>query len=227
MKKLLIVIPAFNEEKVIKTVLNNIPKKIQSSISVDRLVIDDGSTDKTGIISSRSNTIVVRHFINRGLGAALATGFKYAIIHNYDFVVTFDADGQHSIYDIKTVLMPLLKQKVDVVIGTRIYKNSSMPMIRKIVNYFSNFVTLLLFNIWTTDSQSGLRAFTVESLRKIKIRSQRMEVSSEIYKEISRLKLSFTEVPIQSIYTRYSLQKGQKISNAPNVFWKLLLNKFG
>ncbi len=226
MIKLLIILPAYNEEKVIGKVLKSLPRKINQIIKVDLLVVDDGSTDDTQEICRSCNVLVIHHLINRGLGAALCTGFTYAVNHHYNYVVTFDADGQHSPSDIGRLLKPLLSKTADVVIGSRMLNLQSMPLTRRFVNFFSNLITLLFYKIWTTDSQSGLRGFTLSALQKIRVRTQRMEVSSEIFKEISRHHLIFAEVPISSLYTNYSLQKGQRITNAPNVFYKLLLNNF-
>ncbi len=225
-KSLLIIIPAYNEAKMIGKVIDSIPNKIRNIAKRDILVIDDGSRDHTVLIAHSKKVKVIRHIINRGLGAVLATGFEYARRFSYTFIITFDADGQHNPHDIFPVLKPLIDQKADVVIGSRLLYPKTMPLARRLINFISNFITLLLFNVWTTDSQSGLRGFNLKALQKINIRTQRMEVSSEIFKEISRTKLKLAEVPIHSIYTKYSLHKGQRISNAPNVVWKLLLSRF-
>jgi glycosyltransferase involved in cell wall biosynthesis len=224
--KLLIVIPAFNEAQVLGKILSKRIRRLRNIDRLDVLVVNDGSRDETEKVAKKSGVIVVSHLINRGLGAALATGFLYAKTYNYDFLVTIDADGQHTWNAVERVVDTLTRGDVDVVIGSRLIGKGNMPLTRKYVNLFSNALTFLLFNIWSTDSQSGLRGFTHNAFCRIKLKSQRMEVSSEIIKEVKRLSLALREVPIESIYTRYSLHKGQKISNAPNVFWKLLLQKF-
>jgi glycosyltransferase involved in cell wall biosynthesis len=226
MKHLLIIIPAFNEEQTVGSVIESLPNKLPGINHIDTLVVDDGSTDKTRSIAKNKKVAVVSHIQNRGLGAALETGFEYARIKQYEYIITFDADGQHRAVYISRILKPLLEGRADVVIGSRLLQTKGMPLVRRIINVLSNIVTYMLFNVWTTDSQSGLRGFTLETVSKIRIRSQKMEVSSEIFKEISRLRLRVLEVPIESVYTHYSLKKGQRISNAPNVFWKLLLQKF-
>jgi UDP-N-acetylglucosamine---dolichyl-phosphate N-acetylglucosaminyltransferase len=228
MMRLLILIPAYNEATTIEKVIRSIPSKIDNQCIVDVLVVSDGSNDSTNTVLQKMGIKYLNHIINRGLGATLATGFEYAKTYNYDLVLTFDADGQHQAEDINKLVKPILKDRtIDVVIGSRfINKDNQMPIFRKIINVLSNYLTYILFNIWTTDSQSGLRVFRKEALNKITIKSQRMEVSSEIFKEIATKHLHVVEVPVKSIYTPYSLTKGQPISNSINVLWKLILHKF-
>ncbi len=154
--QLLIIIPAYNEELTIKEVIKGLSRRIKN-IQVDTLVIDDGSRDQTKSIAEKM-TKVISHQLNRGLGASLATGFAYARLKDYDYVVTFDADGQHNPSDIPKLLSPLLKNRVDVVIGSRLKNAGQMPLVRRTINWLSNVFTWLLFTVWTTDSQSGLRA---------------------------------------------------------------------
>jgi len=100
-----------------------------------------------------------------------------------------------------------------------------MPPIRVFGNWLFNCITYVLFGTWTTDSQSGLRAFSKNAAKKINIKTNRMEVSSEIIKEIGRNKLKFKEVPIKAIYTDYSMMKGQSNLNAFNITFKLFFKR--
>lgn len=221
--KVLIVIPAYNEEFMMGKVLNSLPKYIKGIGKIATVVINDGSKDNTSKIAQECKAVVISHVLNRGLGASLATGFAFAKKQNADIMVTFDADGQHRAEDIPRVIDPIVCGEADIVIGSRLIGNTNMPISRRIINMLSNIMTFALFGIWTTDSQSGFRAFSKNAISKIYLRTQRMEVSSEIFKEIKRNRLSMREVAIPSIYTEYSLKKGQKITNAYNIFWKLIL----
>ncbi len=226
MKKyeVLVVIPAFNEEKTIISVIREV-KKHSKKYRTKIVVINDGSTDKTGKIAIQEGVILLNHIINRGLGATITTGLEYAKDKSPDITVTLDADGQHDASNIPRLIEPIIAQKADVTIGSRMLKGSAkMPIDRLIVNKFANFTTYLLTGVYSSDSQSGLRAFSKTALNSLRIVSQRMEVSSEIFKEIKRNKLTFFEVPIDPIYTHYSLKKGQSILNAPNVLLKLALS---
>jgi hypothetical protein len=100
-----------------------------------------------------------------------------------------------------------------------------MPWYRVVGNLGLNVITYLLFGLWTSDSQSGMRAFCRSALEKIEIRNDRMEVSSEFIREIRRKQLRFSEVPIKAIYTEYSLAKGQSNWNAFNIIFRLLLHR--
>lgn len=222
-KNLLIVLPAFNEGEKIKEVIKTLPFKIPGIKKIENLVIDDGSTDDTAKQAASKNTTVLRHIINRGLGGAIGTGFDYAKMSNADIVITFDSDGQHRPQDIEGLIKPILDGKADVVIGSRFIRKPEVPIDRIIINFLSNIATLILFGIWTSDSQSGLRAFSKKAIERIEIRTQKMEVSSEIFKEIKRNNLRFAEIPIRAIYTEYSRRKGQKNSNAIPTFYKLFL----
>lgn len=221
--KLLIILPAYNEEEKIGDVLKNLPQKIKGIAKIEKVVIDDGSTDNTFKISKKSKATVLKHSINRGLGGAIGTGFEYARNIKADIVVTFDSDGQHRPQDIAPLIKPILEKKADVVIGSRFLKMSKIPPDRIIINILSNIATFFLFGTYTSDSQSGLRAFNNKAIEKIEIKTQKMEVSSEIFKEIRRNNLKFIEIPIQAIYTEYSRRKGQKNSNALPIFYKLFL----
>jgi len=223
---LFVILPAFNEEKVIGQVLTHLKdflnglKNLNSRI----VVVDDASTDKTGRIVRKEGVIVLSHLINRGLGGALRTGLEYARIKGADIAVTMDGDGQHDPSDIKKLIQPILKGKAKVVIGSRLLKGvKQIPWDRRLILWLSNWVTYLFFGVYTTDSQSGFRAFSRRAIEKIKLRTQRMEVSSEFFGQIRKNNLKFTEVPIRVIYTPYSRQKGQSNLNALKILIKLIL----
>ncbi|MDO8740480.1 MAG: glycosyltransferase family 2 protein [Candidatus Woesearchaeota archaeon] len=217
-----IVIPAYNEEAKIGDVISDLNRNGYEDI----IVVDDGSKDNTYKIAKSHKADVYKHIINRGLGGSLGTGIKAALMKNADIVVTFDADGQHAASDIKKLIKPIIDGKADVVIGSRLMiKSDGMPFIRKIGNWGMNLITYVMFGIWTTDSQSGLRAFSRKAAEKISIKGSRMEVSSEIISEVGKRKLKFKEVPIKAIYTDYSLKKGQSNLNAFKILLKLVVKK--
>ena len=221
--KLFIIIPAFNEAPVIGSVIAAI-KNTHFKFHPHIIVVNDGSTDATSEIAQASGVTVLNHKLNRGLGAALGTGLAYAKLKQADIAVTFDADGQHSPPDIALVIKPIINHQADVVIGTRLKSTAGhMPLDRRLVNQLSNIITWFLFGVWTSDSQSGFRAFSATAINLLQLKTETMEVSSEIFAEVRRHHLKLAEVPIQVIYTDYSRRKGQSTLNAFQVLFKLLL----
>jgi glycosyltransferase involved in cell wall biosynthesis len=224
-RKLVIVMPAYNEAAVIGEVLGGLPAEVAGFSTVETIVVDDGSWDNTAEIAREAGAVVLRHVLNRGLGGALGTGLRAALLRGAEVIVTFDADGQHRPEDIEPLVGPILQGEADVVIGSRLLNLEGMPAIRVVINWTANMVTYLLFGIWTTDSQSGLRAFSRQAAERIRIRTNRMEVSSELLMEIRRHDLRLAEVPVASVYTDYSMRKGQTHLNGIDVLFRLLLRK--
>jgi glycosyltransferase involved in cell wall biosynthesis len=220
-QKIAIVIPAYNEERTIVSVLRGLK---EAGLS-DFIVVDDSSTDHTGELALQEGATVVRHVINRGLGGALGTGIRAALRFQPSIIVTFDADGQHDPQDVLPIIAPIEKGEADVVIGSRMLQPLGMPWSRRIANGIANLATRTLFGIRTTDSQSGLRAFSRQAARQLRITTSGMEVSSELAAEVARNQLRMAEVPITVIYTEYSLSKGQGLTVGMRTLGKLILAK--
>lgn len=220
---LAIIAPALNEGQVISNVLKSLPKKIRGIYKIYIVVVNDGSTDNTAKEAKSSGAIVLTHVINRGLGAAIKTGLSWAKKEDVQILVTFDADGQHNPDDIQRVIKPILSHEADLVIGSRFITKQQVPLDRLFLNRIANLVAFLLFGIKSTDTQSGLRAFSRKAIELIDYKADRMEFSSEIFLEAQRNNLKVTEIPIQAIYTPYSRKKGQKNVNAIPIMLKFLV----
>ncbi|MFO8015515.1 MAG: glycosyltransferase family 2 protein [Candidatus Woesearchaeota archaeon] len=220
-KRLFVVIPAYNEGGMIGKVVKGLRKEGYKRI----IVVDDGSSDSTYDIAKKEGAIVYRHRINRGLGGALGTGIRAALDQGAGIIVTFDADGQHDPADIENVAEPVRRGKADFVIGSRLLNPEGMPLVRRVGNWGFNVITLILFGVWTTDSQSGLRAMSRKAAERIEIKTNRMEVSSELLTEVKRNRLRISEVPIKAIYTDYSVSKGQSSLNAFRILFKLIMKR--
>lgn len=215
-----VVVPAYNEEQTIGEVVRSLRPY------ADRvLVVDDGSSDRSGVIASEAGAHVITHVMNRGLGAALGTGIPEAFRRGADVVVTFDADGQHRAEDVPRMVAPIEAGAADVVIGCRTDDRSRMPVKRRFANWCGNALTFVLFGIWVKDSQSGLRAFSRHAGDLMELKCDRMEVSSEIVKEIRRNGLALAEISIVPIYTEYSLSKGQGFVVGLKTAGKLLIRR--
>ena len=217
-----VVIAAFNEEKKIVEVVENLVKRGYSQI----IVVDDGSADLTYQKASLTPAIVLRHIINRGQGAALKTGIDYALEQGAEVIVTFDADGQHQAEDIVRLIRPIAEKKAEVVLGSRFLRNSSnTPWIRKMFLKGGALIFRVMYGVKLTDSHNGLRALSRKAALKINITQDGMEHASEIVEEIGRKKLRYREVPVTIRYTEYSLKHGQRTSNAFRILFKMILNK--
>jgi len=220
-KRVVVVIPAFNEERTIVEVIRGLKQRGFTRL----IVVDDGSSDRTGELASSEGVIRLCHLLNRGLGGALGTGISAALRLGAEVIVTFDADGQHDPNDIMRLLEPIDMGEAEVVIGSRMLDPRGMPFQRRLANWLANVVTYLLFGGWTTDSQSGLRAFSRRAAARMQIMTTGMEVSSEIIAEAVRNRLKRKEVPVKAISTDYSLSKGQSFTVGLQTLMKLILTK--
>ncbi|GIW63103.1 MAG: hypothetical protein KatS3mg090_0929 [Patescibacteria group bacterium] len=203
--KVYILIPAYNESKVISKVISDIKKQGFENI----IVIDDGSSDNTYEVAQKSGAKVLRHFINRGKGAAVKTGLQACKILNADYVITMDGDGQHESKDLNLIFNEL-KSGCDVVLGSRFLRQNEMPLPNRIFNYVANILTYFFYGIKVTDSQSGFRGYNKKALNLIETQSEEYEFDTEVLREISRHNLKFSEVPIMVYYTDYSRSKNRK-----------------
>ena len=189
-------IPAFNEEKNIAKIITQL-KKITDSI----IVCDDGSSDMTGEISEKLGAIVVKHEKNMGYGSAIKTIFQKASEINSDVLVTFDADGQHRIEDIQSVLEPIKNNGADIIIGSRfLSKSSNVPNYRKFGIKVITELTNASIKKKLTDSQSGFRAYNKQVLAEITPSEVGMGISTEILIKASNKNLRIGEVPISILY---------------------------
>jgi len=209
------VMPAYNEEKKIGAVLKEIKKYVDKVI-----VVDDCSMDNTSAIAKSNGAIVVRHNINRGLGAALRTGFSKALDitkNDNDVIITIDSDGQHVPSDIPKFI-ERIKEGYGFVLGQR--DISRYPLKKKIGNSLLTALTNLVCHTKLKDTESGFRAFTRDSLSNLDLRSERYEIAAEIIKEVGRNKVKAANVPVRSPV--YFHGKGVKVSDGIKNFLYIL-----
>ncbi|MEX0861731.1 glycosyltransferase family 2 protein [Nitrosopumilus sp.] len=191
-------IPAYNEEKNIASIILKL-KKITNKI----IICDDGSNDLTGKIAKELGAIVIKHEKNLGYGSGIRSIFLKAKELNVDVLVTFDADGQHRIEDIETVLTPIKNYSADIVIGSRFLNDEDtreIPEYRKIGIKAITKLTNASLNEKLTDSQSGFRAYNQNVLKEITPSDQGMGVSTEILIKANSKKFKIIEVPIKVLY---------------------------
>ena len=194
--KIVIGLPAFNEEEKLENIINKI-----RNFADEIIICNDGSTDSTGSIANKMGAIVINHEKNLGYGAAIKSIFSKAKEIEADILVTFDADGQHRSQDIQSVIKPILDDIADIVIGSRFLNNEEeMPKYRKLgIKVITNFANISS-EIKLTDSQSGFRSYNKKTLSEIHLTESGMGVSTEILIKSNKMKLRIKEVPIKILY---------------------------
>jgi len=191
------------------------------------IVVDDGSTDNTDKIASSFPVILIRHELNLGQGAALETGMEAARKLNADFVVHFDADGQHDPSDIPRLLMPLQNGEADIVFGSRFLekKPSGLSLSKKFILKTGRWINYLVTGILLTDAHNGLRALNKKALYAIQFQQPGMAHATEILYEVKQKSLRYLERPVHISYTDYSKHKGQSLLNSVNILFHLFFKK--
>ena len=205
-----ILIPVFNEERKIKSVISELLPSFKNIVAVN-----DGSTDSTQEILESLDVVILRHSINLGAGAAISTGFRFIQNQkNAQAVVTFDADGQHSVEDAKAFAREILLCEEEVIFGSRFIKSkSNIPTIKRIVLSVVVFFTNLLSKVNLSDAHNGLKAIKKSALKQIDINIDQYGYESQIINEVSKKGITYKEMPTNTIYTEYSKNKGQKLNN--------------
>ena len=210
--KTIIGIPAFNEEKNIGSLIVNLKKKYDHV-----LVCDDGSSDTTANIASEMGAIVVKHSKNQGYGSAIKTIFNECKKIDCDILITFDADGQHQISEIDSVLKPIIENKSEIVIGSRFLGNTiDLPKYRKFGIKTITGLTNTVTGSNITDAQSGFRAYSKKVLTEISPTESGMGISTEILIKSSKKQMKLLEVPITVSYDNNSHSQ-QPISHGASV----------
>jgi glycosyltransferase involved in cell wall biosynthesis len=216
-----IVIAAYNEDTVIAEVVRPL---VEAGHQV--VVVDDGSQDRTVARARDGGAAIVRHAINRGQGAALQSGLRYALNQGAQILVTFDADGQHSAGDIPRLVRPIVEGTADIALGSRFLEHAAgVPATRRVLLRLAVTFTGVMSGIRLTDAHNGMRALSRRAASQIELQLDRMAHASEIIDQLVRTGLPLVEVPVTVRYTPYSLEKGQRAGNAARIVWDYLLNK--
>jgi len=189
--KVFALVPALNAEKSIGDVVRDCRAQLDTVV-----VIDDGSTDRTGDVARANGAIVLRHEVNQGKGASLKTGFKYAVDNGYDGVITLDADGQHLPSEIPKILAAHQESGADLVIGGRAHLFGEMLPRRRLANRFSAWCIAKCAGTRVTDSQSGFRFYSTKLLRAIRLRTDGFDMESEVIVRAGRGGFKIITTPI-------------------------------
>lgn len=201
--KLLIIIPAYNEEATIGSVIKEIPQNIEGIDKIEILVIDDGSSDKTvKVVKEKISVMVVSHKVNQGVGVAFHTGINYALENRVDIVVNIDADGQFNPLDIPKLIKPILDNQADFVTASRFIDKDFIPKMSKIKLWGNKKIASLIS--WLTkkkfyDVSCGFRAYNKEAILNLNLFGQFTYVQ-EVFLDLSFKGLRIREIPIKVKY---------------------------
>lgn len=216
-----IVVPAFNEASVIGEVITDVRSVFEHVVCVD-----DGSTDGTGELALQAGAHLVCHPVNLGQGAAIQTGIEYARRQpGAQIFATFDADGQHRVADVVTMVDRLAAGGVDVVIGTRFARpgSSRPPLVKRIVLRTAARLSRRSRRLGLTDAHNGLRVFNKTVADGLEITMSGMSHAGEFIMLCDENHWRVAEEPIEVLYTAYSKSKGQPLLNGVNIIFDGLI----
>lgn len=210
-----VVIPAFNEQTHIASVVSEVLKYTPHLV-----VVDDGSQPSLEFLKDRFPSMVyLRHDVNLGKGAAMKTGCDLAVKRGAKYLVVMDADGQHKAVDIPRFVEKLDTGKYDIVFGARII-GKNMPLVLFLGNKFLSICVNLLFRMFLSDTQGGFRAFTASAFRELRWDSSDYTVETEMVIQAAKRHLRYTEVAIQTIY--HDKYKGTTPMDGIKIFVQIL-----
>jgi glycosyltransferase involved in cell wall biosynthesis len=198
-QKICVVVPAFNEEMQIGTVLDKLPAFIDIKI-----VVDDGSTDCTADIARSKGAIVVSHEKNKGVGSAFQSGLRKAIEMNVDIMVNIDADGQFNPRDIEKLINPIIEDGCDFVTASRFKNPDLYPKMTKAKFYGNQIMSFLITKITGQkfyDVSCGFRAYSRKGLHRINLFGE-FTYTQETFLDLAFKHVSIAEVPIEVRGTR-------------------------
>jgi glycosyltransferase involved in cell wall biosynthesis len=189
-------------------------------------VVDDGSTDNLESILSNQNVTYVKHLVNLGQGAALQTGIEVALKNDcIEYILTFDADGQHSAKYALELVQKITETSLDIVLGSRFLSESEstdIPIKKKLVLKLGILFTRFDSGLNLTDTHNGLRVMTRDFAQSLNIKQPGMAHASEIISHIRNSDARWAEYPVKIFYSDYAVKKGQSVFNAINIFTEML-----
>jgi glycosyltransferase involved in cell wall biosynthesis len=194
---LAVLIPAYNAAASLPGVIGGVQPYVSSQ---DVLVVDDGSSDGTREAAERAGVHVVSYPVNRGKGAALKTGFSWALDRGYEAVITLDADGQHDPESVPDFVRKWKESGADLVVGSRMADRRGMPLERVCSNALTSWVISRRAGQRIEDSQSGYRLIVAEVLRRVSLETDGYEMESELLIKAARSGFRIASVPIRTVY---------------------------
>jgi glycosyltransferase involved in cell wall biosynthesis len=191
----MIVIPGYREEGRIGRVVTEAARH-----GAPVLVVDDGSPDRTGEEARAAGATVVRHEVNRGKGAALATGFRCARERGAEAVIALDADGQHDPAEIAAFMEAYERTKIPVLVGNRMWDTAGMPLVRRLTNRFMSWMLSREMKQYVPDTQCGFRLTRSDVIPLVAAESERFAAESETLLRMADRGVRIGAVRIRTIY---------------------------
>lgn len=224
MTKLVIQIPCFNEENILPITLAALPTAIKGIDTIERLIIDDGSSDNTLEVASQHNVEhIVKFSQNRGLASAFMAGIEGSLEAGADVIVNTDADNQYCANDIEKLLAPILSGEAEIVIGARpIDEISHFSPIKKYLQRIGSWAVRLISGTTIDDAPSGFRAFSADAAMKLNVFSEYTYTLETIIAAGQR-GITVTSVPIR---TNEQLRQSRLIKSIPNYIWRSITTMF-
>lgn len=195
--KVCVLIPALNEARTIGKIVQAVRGQ-----NLDVVVIDDGSSDRTGEIAKENGAKVIRHEMKKGKGASLRDGFNDVLQNDYGGVIILDGDGQHDVDEIKKFLQEAKLYPKTVVVGNRMQDIQKMPFLRVLTNKIMSGLISLTCGVSIPDSQCGYRYIPTEVLRQIHLTCDDYEIETEILIKVRKQGFSVRSIPIKTIYAQ-------------------------
>ncbi len=217
-----IIVPAYNEQEVLNKTISALV-----TLAYSVVVVDDGSTMNLKEYVKELPVYFLQHQINLGQGAALQTGNQFALKMGAEYIVHFDADGQHQLSDIEKLLQPLIDKECDITLGSRFLnqQEKEVPGGKRAIIHTARYINYMFTGILLSDAHNGLRAMNKKSAGLMVLTENRMSHASEILFLIKKHRLKIKEIPVSILYTNYSKKKGQSIWNSIRILFDLLLHK--
>lgn len=224
--KILIIVPAYNEEKNLPKVIDDIKKQ---KLNADILVVNDASLDQTSAIARERGVITLDLPCNLGIGGAVQTGYIYAKEHLYDIAVQFDGDGQHRADDLSKLIQTLIDKKVDMVIGSRFLQSEGFKStsIRRIGIIYFSYLIYLIIKQRITDPTSGFRAVNRRLIKLFVEYYPDDYPEPEVLVYLHRKKVKILEVSVSMKHREYgvsSIQMYRSIYYVIKVTLAILIN---
>ncbi|QQU88154.1 glycosyltransferase family 2 protein [Corynebacterium glucuronolyticum] len=212
-----LIIPCFNEGTVIGDVIRHARETFPNIVAVN-----DGSSDNSAEEIHKAGAHLVNHPVNLGQGAAIQTGVEYARSQpGAQYFVTFDADGQHQVKDVVSMLDRLRNEDVDIIVGTRFGRprneDDQVPWIKRLVLKTVVLLSSRTRKLGLTDAHNGLRVFNKKVADELNIRMNGMSHASEFVAQMDERGWRVSEQPVDILYTEYSMSKGQSLINGVNI----------